>query len=137
MKVALDTNAYTAFARGDDPRVVNEARRALEIGLPLMPLAELRAGFSCGKKGKDNEKALTKYLGSPRVRVLSPKEETTIQYARVFSFLRARGTPVATKLYIILFAGAHSAAAGAPPGRSRGERHRARPLLLLIRTCAV
>ena len=45
MNVALDTNAYSDFLRGETSRV-DIVRRATRIFLPLIVIGELRAGFA-------------------------------------------------------------------------------------------
>jgi tRNA(fMet)-specific endonuclease VapC len=64
--------------------------------MPLIVLAELRAGFLCGSRGVENERNLTRFLNSPRVDVLYPDDSTTHQYARLFLQLRRQGTPIPT-----------------------------------------
>ncbi len=44
MKIALDTNCYVDFCRGDE-LAVDVVRRASFIYLPIVTIAELRAGF--------------------------------------------------------------------------------------------
>lgn len=95
MRLALDTNAYCAAARGD-AKAADLLRRADEIELPFVALAELRAGFAAGAAGRKNEAKLTEFLNSPRVEVLYADEQTTHHYARLFAELRSRGTPVPT-----------------------------------------
>ena len=95
MRLALDTNAYADAARGDQ-RSAEILRTANEIHLPFVVLAELRAGFAAGTRGAKNEAALTRFLQSPRVRLLFADEQTTYHYARLFAFLRKQGTPVPT-----------------------------------------
>ena len=95
MRLALDTNRYVDFCRGEKPavQIVQEAER---IYLPFVTLAELRAGFLCGDKARQNERGLTRFMQSPRVRVLYPDEQTTHHYARLFQQLREQGTPIPT-----------------------------------------
>lgn len=95
MRVAIDTNRYVDFARGD-PDVVDVLRRLEQIHVPFVVLAELRAGFLCGTRIERNEANLTRFLASPRVDVLQPTEETTHHYARLFRQLRTQGTPIPT-----------------------------------------
>ena len=47
MNVALDTNAYSEFMRGESTRV-RIVRTARRLFLPLIVLGELRAGFAAG-----------------------------------------------------------------------------------------
>ena len=93
MKVALDTNRYVDFARGDEA-VTELLESAEEIHIPLIVLAELRAGFVAGKKGAQNEGALRRFLMQPGVRILFPDEQTTHHYAMVFRQLLEQGTPI-------------------------------------------
>src|SRR5262249_35763981 len=95
MKVAIDTNRYVDFARGD-AEVVDRMRRLSRIYVPFVVLAELRAGFLCGTRSERNESNLTRFLASPRVEVVQPDEQTTHQYARLFRQLRAQRTPIPT-----------------------------------------
>ena len=83
MRLALDTNRYVDFCRGDS-RTVDQVREAERIYLPFVTLAELRAGFLCGTKARHNERVLTRFLNSPRVRTLYADEQTTHHYARLF-----------------------------------------------------
>jgi tRNA(fMet)-specific endonuclease VapC len=59
-------------------------------------LAELRAGFSLGSKGPQNEAALRRFLFKPSVEVLYADEQTTHHYASVYRQLRRQGTPIPT-----------------------------------------
>ena len=95
MRLALDTNRYVDFARGDHV-AVDSLRRADRVYVPFVIVAELRAGFLCGSQGPRNESALTRFLASPRVEVLYADDHTTHHYARLFRQLRAQGTPIPT-----------------------------------------
>jgi predicted nucleic acid-binding protein len=57
MKIALDTNAYTSFCKGDSvlKTILDKAETVI---VPLIVLAELRAGFACGNRQNKNEKNL-------------------------------------------------------------------------------
>ncbi len=95
MNVLLDTNFYSAFCKGDEQavRIIQQARK---IYLPFAVLAELRAGFLCGTKARQNERSLTLFLNSVRVEVLYPNENTTHQFASIFAQLRLLGKPIPT-----------------------------------------
>ena len=95
MKIALDSNRYTDWCRGD-ARAAEVIQTADELWVPLIVLAELRAGFAHGSRRDANEKILTRFLGSSRVRVLSPDEQTTHFYADVYASLRKAGRPIPT-----------------------------------------
>lgn len=57
-------------------------------------LAELRAGFLYGTLARKNEKTLSIFLNSPRVRTVFPDGDTTHYFARIFAQLRLLGRPI-------------------------------------------
>jgi tRNA(fMet)-specific endonuclease VapC len=91
VKIALDTNAYSDFMRGEQARVA-VIRAASHIYVPLIVLAELRAGFAAGNQQLTNAANLQRFLSSKRVSVLVPDEQTTHHYAQLFAQLRRKGT---------------------------------------------
>ena len=95
MRCAFDTNRYIDFCRGDES-AVQVVRFAQSVLLPFIVLAELRAGFACGTKAKENAGVLTRFLNRPRVRALYADDTTTHLYANLFRQLRQQGTPIPT-----------------------------------------
>lgn len=95
MRLALDTNRYVDFARGDK-LVVAALECADEILVPLIVLGELRAGFASGARAAVNEGGLRRFLLRPGVDVLIMDEQTTHHYSAVFRQLRQQGTPIPT-----------------------------------------
>lgn len=95
MNVALDTNAYSDFMRGDGDRV-RVVRAARTITLPLIVLGELRAGFAAGNRESANAANLRRFLASPRVSILLPDEQTAHHYAQLHFQLRAKGAAIPT-----------------------------------------
>ncbi len=95
MNVALDTNAYSDFMRGEQSRV-QIIRTATHLYLPLIVLGELRAGFTAGNQQSQNAANLLRFLNSPRVSVLLPDEQTTHHYAQIYIQLRKIATPIPT-----------------------------------------
>jgi tRNA(fMet)-specific endonuclease VapC len=93
MNVALDTNAYSDFMRGDAGRV-QILRMARHIHIPLIVLGELRAGFAAGSQQSPNAANLQRFLNSPRVSILSPDEQTTHHYAQLYLQLRKQGVAI-------------------------------------------
>lgn len=93
MNVAIDTNRLTDFFRGDGA-IRSALRRPSSILIPFVVIGELRAGFLCGRKSLENERALVKFITSPRCEILFPDEDTTHHYARIFQQLRVAGTPI-------------------------------------------
>lgn len=95
LRLALDANRYVDFCKGVDA-AVQPLRSASEIVLPFIALAELRAGFRCGRRPQHNERVLGRFLQSPRVTVLFADEGTVHFYAGLFAELRHAGTPIPT-----------------------------------------
>ena len=93
MRMAIDTNRYRDFCTGL-PEAVERFRAADRIYLPFVTLGELRAGFLCGTRARQNESVLARFLNRARVSVLYPDEETTRHYAQLFRQLRQQGTPI-------------------------------------------
>ncbi len=95
LRLALDANRYVDFCKGVDA-AVEPLRRAAEIILPFVVLAELRAGFRWGGRSEHNERILARFLQSPRVTVLFADEGTIHCYAELFAELRQAGRPIPT-----------------------------------------
>lgn len=95
MRLALDTNRYTDLCRGI-AAVVTLVERAEVVLLPFIVLAELRAGFSVGMRGTENEHVLRRFLMKPGVSVLFADDRTIQQYVAIFRQLRRQGTPIPT-----------------------------------------
>ncbi|MEW5738475.1 MAG: type II toxin-antitoxin system VapC family toxin [Myxococcota bacterium] len=95
MRLAIDTNRYRDLCDAV-PEVVDTVARAREVFVPLFVLAELRAGFALGRRGRENERTLTRFLDKPGVELLVPGESTTRAYAELYRQLRSQGTPIPT-----------------------------------------
>jgi tRNA(fMet)-specific endonuclease VapC len=95
VRLAVDSSRYTDFCRGI-PEVVEVLENASEIYLPLIVVAEQRAGFANGSHREKNERVLTKFLNNEGVFVLAPDEQTTFFYADVYFYLRKKGKPIPT-----------------------------------------
>ena len=95
MKIAVDSNRYTDFCRGI-AGVVEVIECAAEIHIPLIVVAEQRAGFAHGTSREKNERTLTKFLNNVAVFVLCPDDQTTFFYADLYSYLRKKGKPIPT-----------------------------------------
>ncbi|MBA3833105.1 MAG: type II toxin-antitoxin system VapC family toxin [Chthoniobacterales bacterium] len=93
MNLALDTNAYSDFMRGEASRV-HIIRTARNIYLPLIVLGELRAGFAAGNQRSSNAANLQRFLNSPRVSILLPDEQTTHHYAQLYLQLRRKAAAI-------------------------------------------
>jgi tRNA(fMet)-specific endonuclease VapC len=95
VNVLLDTNRLTDALRGG-PDVTAALERASLIRIPFIALAEMRAGFLLGRRRRENEAVLTRFLALPGVDTVFADHETTEVYARLFVYLRNAGTPIPT-----------------------------------------
>src|SRR5437016_4302935 len=69
---------------------------ASAVFLPFIVIGELRAGFLRGSRARENDRALIRFLSSPRVQPLFADEQTTRHYAAVHLQLKRQGTPIPT-----------------------------------------
>lgn len=95
VRLAVDTNRYADFSRGD-ASVVRTLEMAEEVWLPFIVMGELRAGFAVGTQGPHNEAFLLRFLLKTRVGVLYADEQTSHHYAAVYRQLRRQGSPIPT-----------------------------------------
>jgi tRNA(fMet)-specific endonuclease VapC len=93
MRVAVDTNRLTDLFQGD--AVLAETLAVCEeVWIPLIVLAEIKAGFYGGNRLHRNEALLATFLSKETVELLLPDRDTAEHYARVFVQLKRAGTPV-------------------------------------------
>jgi tRNA(fMet)-specific endonuclease VapC len=108
--LALDTNAYTAFKRGD-AEVLATLRQADKILISVTVLGELLAGFAAGSREATNREELSRFLASPRVQVVPGTAASADLYALVYAALRRKGAPIPSNdLWIAASALEHGAA---------------------------
>jgi tRNA(fMet)-specific endonuclease VapC len=93
VRVALDTNRLTDLFQGDS-ELADRLGECDEVWIPLMVLAEIKAGFYGGSQQHRNEILLRNLLAKPTVDILLPARETAEHYARLFVQLRRAGTPI-------------------------------------------
>ena len=93
--ILVDTSAYSEHLRGR-PEVKAAVQRASAIGLSVISIGELKAGFLKGGRTRRNEEFLRSFLASPRARAIPVDEETANRYAAIRDYLRRQGTPVPT-----------------------------------------
>ena len=93
VRVALDTNRLTDLFQGD-AELADRLGECDEVWIPLIVLAEMKAGFLGGSQQYRNETLLRTFLGKPTVGILLPARETAEHYARLFVQLKRAGTPI-------------------------------------------
>lgn len=108
--IALDTNAYAAFKRGDE-RIVDVLQHAPSIIMCATVLGELLGGFAAGGRESANRSELTQFINVPRVKVVPSTAATADLYALVYVALRRKGKPIPTNdLWIAASSLEHGAA---------------------------
>jgi len=93
VRVALDTNRLTDLFQGD-AALADLLGGCDEVWIPLIVLAEIKAGFHGGTEQRRNEILLRQLLAKPTVDVLLPTRETAEHYARLFVQLKRAGSPI-------------------------------------------
>lgn len=93
MRAALDTNRLTDLFQGDTA-LADWLAACEEVWIPLVVLAEIKAGFYGGTQLRRNEALLAGLLAKSTVGVLLPGRATAEHYARLFVQLKRAGTPV-------------------------------------------
>ena len=95
MKIALDTNAYSALMRGhrDVGAVI---RRAESVLVPAIVAGELLYGFQLGSRFEENAARLEAFLATPSVALLPVGLTTGDRFGRIAATLRRKGCPIPT-----------------------------------------
>ncbi|MDE0025444.1 MAG: type II toxin-antitoxin system VapC family toxin, partial [Spirochaetaceae bacterium] len=95
MRICLDTNAYSAFKRGDAD-VIGLVETADEVAIPSIVLGELFAGFRMGSRARRNVAELDEFLHRPGVSVAMVTRDAAERYGMLVSQLKQQGTPLPT-----------------------------------------
>jgi len=93
MKILLDTNAYSAWKRGDRT-VIELVRRSEWLHFSPIVVGELLFGFREGSKYQANVAELEDLLGRFRVSLDPITWITADRFARIASALRRKGRPI-------------------------------------------
>jgi predicted nucleic acid-binding protein len=93
--IALDTNTYVGFKRGD-PVCVEVISKAERLLICSTVLGELLAGFACGDREARNREELRRFLECRSVEITSVGLATADAYALVYHSLRQLGRPIPT-----------------------------------------
>ena len=95
MRIALDTNAYSALMRGHRD-VAALVRRADQALMPAVVAGELLYGFRVGSRFEENAARLQAFLAASFVELLPVTFTTADRFGRIASDLRRKGTPIPT-----------------------------------------
>lgn len=91
--ILVDTNAYSAFMRGDED-IAELLAHADRLHFNSVILGELLGGFAVGSREAKNRAELARFLASPRVSVLPITAATADSYALVYAQLCQKGNPI-------------------------------------------
>ncbi len=95
MRLVVDTNAYSAFFRGNK-RVFGLMEEADELILPSIVTGELISGFLQGSRAETNFTELKSFLEQPGVRFHDIGYYEAEKYGLLVKNLRSAGTPLPT-----------------------------------------
>lgn len=93
--ILIDTNAYTAFKRGNE-EIIDIIQNVEIIGVSPIVLGELLGGFDFGTKSTQNRKELHQFLESSRIKIYPLTLDTSNFYSQVYSSLKRKGQPIPT-----------------------------------------
>ena len=94
-RYCLDTVAYSHFKRGEN-RIAELLDRAVWIGVPVVVLGELFAGFEQGSNKNKNLAELDEFLSAPAVEVLPVDRDVAETFGEIIADLRRQGRPIPT-----------------------------------------
>ena len=92
-RYCLDTLAYSHFKRGE-ARITKMLDRAEWIGVPVIVIGELCAGFAKGSRFQKNLEELDEFLALPIVETLPVDRQTAEMFGEMIGALRRSGRPV-------------------------------------------
>lgn len=92
-KILLDTNAYSAFLRGDN-HALEAIAKAETVYMSVVVIAELLTGFKAGSKEKQNKKWLQEFLDKSTVQTLDISMETAEIFSEIKHRLSVSDTPL-------------------------------------------
>ncbi|MDN5850398.1 MAG: type II toxin-antitoxin system VapC family toxin [Nitrococcus sp.] len=95
MRILLDTNAYSALARGE-ASLAERVRSAERILVSSIVAGELLHGFRRGNRHEANCRQFNAFLARPFVELLPVGLITADRFARIMAALHAKGRPIPT-----------------------------------------
>jgi tRNA(fMet)-specific endonuclease VapC len=93
--ILIDTNAYTAFKRGNE-EIIEIMQSVETIAVSPIVLGELLGGFDHGTKSYQNRKELYQFLESARIKIYPVTIDTANFYSQVYTSLKRKGQPIPT-----------------------------------------
>ena len=117
MRILLDSNAYSAFMRGNG-EVRGMIRAAEEVLFSAVVVGEQLFGFRQGAHYERNLAELRSFLERPYVSFVPVGPVTADRYSRVMSALKAKVRPIPTN---DVWIAAHAMETGADPVSADGH----------------
>lgn len=95
MKYVFDTTAYSELLRGNT-LVAEILQSATEVYIPHVVIAELQYGFRLGSRQHENEKLLSRFLASKKIRILLADNATTDYFVNIAVFAHKKGVKLSS-----------------------------------------
>lgn len=76
--------------------VAKVARNAETIFVPHVVMAELKYGFGFGTRREENERLLSRFVASRKVRILLPDNATTEYFVNIALYARRQGVQLSS-----------------------------------------
>ena len=95
MKIHIDTNTFSYAKRGN-LSAQSILKKAEEILISPIVIAEILIGFKLGTKEEQNKNEFYEFLDSPRLSVFEIGEMTAEHYSNIFLQLKKSGNPIPT-----------------------------------------
>ncbi len=92
--VLLDSNTYTLLKSSNPGDANFIAQFATQIGVPIVVLGELLAGFRYGTRYEENKRELDLFLAQPQIQLLDLNEITAEIFGTLFAQLKTKGRTV-------------------------------------------
>jgi tRNA(fMet)-specific endonuclease VapC len=92
-RYCLDTVAYSHFKRGEE-RIARILDSAEWVGVPVIVIGELCAGFAKGSRFDRNYGELNEFLSLPVVETLPVDRPVAEVFGEILEDLRRRGRPI-------------------------------------------
>lgn len=93
MKFVVDTNAYSGAISFNEISL-KYMKAGNTVLMPVIVLAELKAGFEVGSQIERNLRFLEEFMNDPDTGLLNITEKTTDIYAKIFAQLRRDGKAI-------------------------------------------
>lgn len=94
-RYCIDTVTYSHFKRGES-RTTQLLETAEWVGVSVVVIGELCAGFEQGNRRTHNYSELAEFLAAPVVETIPVDRQTAQIFGEIVAELRRRGTPIPT-----------------------------------------